>query len=160
LFTDLPDSAAIITDTISLTDVVGNTGGISIRSDNIEAYLPSRLRITTSGESCDLATLLPPQDKTAEIKALDPAITAAFKIGSACSGTTLIFNRPIRIRIYIPTVLGDTNVVKISRDGLIRENVTGTKIDDHIIEIQTTHFSYFKITSSTTVDDNNDNPPT
>ncbi len=151
LFTDLPDSAAIVTDTISLPDVIANTSGISIRSDNIEAYLPPRIRVTTSGQVCDDATLLPPQDKTVEIKAVDPTITAAFQIWSACSGTTLIFNRPIRIRIYIPEILGTTNIVKISRDGINREDVNFTKISDHIIEIETSHFSYFKITTSTPV---------
>lgn len=151
LFTDLPDDAAIITWDIALSDVGANTGGISFRSENIEVYLPPRVHITTSWAVCDVATLLIPQDKTAEIKAIDSTITAAFQIWSACSGTTLLFNTPIRIRMYIPTVLGDINTFKISRDGIYRENVSWNKIDDHLVEIETSHFSYFTITTSNTV---------
>jgi hypothetical protein len=61
-----------------------------------------------------------------------------------------MFSTGIHVRIHTDEMLGDTLVVKISSDGIHREETTGTKIDDHTIEIITDHFSFFSIASSTT----------
>jgi hypothetical protein len=54
------------------------------------------------------------------------------------------------MRIYTDKILGDTIGVKVSSDGTNREEINSTKINDHIIEIITDHFSFFSITSITT----------
>lgn len=148
LFEDLPEDYLILTTGTNI-DEVGALTGISIRSENIEALLPTGIIVTPSGEACDSSVLAAPEDATTAIQAEDSSIIKAFRIGSVCTGTTLSFSNPVRIRIYVPEGLGDINVVKTSSDTITRTDVVSSKINDNLIEIEASHFSYFKIITST-----------
>jgi len=115
----------------------------------VEALLPTDTIVTETGATCDEKTLLAPQDITYQFN----GVVKAFKIGSPCTGTSLDFSATIRIRVHINQTLGNTVTVTTSTNGgNTRANSSGTKIDNHTIEIVTNHFSLFKITS--------DAPPT
>ena len=149
LFTDVSEGTIVVTDSIDL----GNTWtittpnhDINVRWDNIEALLPADTTITQTGLFCDVHELLAPQDMSDQF----PGTIKAFKIWSSCTWTTLTFSNLVKIRIYVDTILDTTFNVLISRDGINWESVPAVRISDHILEITTSHFSYFKISETTT----------
>ncbi len=83
-------------------------------------------------------------------------VVKLFNIATSCNNSPLLFSEPIRIRIHIDEVIGDTDTIKaeVSNDGITLEEIPATKIDDHTIEVVTPHFSQFKISLST----NSSNP--
>lgn len=151
LFSGLINENTLIgTSALSFLDTDTIRDNIIIQGDNVEVLLPVDTTVASNWAYCESNILLAPQDMTNEIKEIDPSITTAFKIGSPCSWTTLNFSTGIRMRIYTDKILGDTIGVKVSSDGTNREEINSTKINDHIIEIITDHFSFFSITSITT----------
>ncbi|MCX6823003.1 MAG: right-handed parallel beta-helix repeat-containing protein [candidate division SR1 bacterium] len=160
LFPDLADNAIIVTSFVDMGDGNYTTPAqeISIRSANIEAVLPPNTTVISTGLSCLVNELLAPQDMTDQFS----GVLKAFKIGSACTGTSLFFSNPVSVRIYMGSDLGETINVKVSTDGITRDDITGTRVSDmlYTYEIVTNHFSYFKIPTQTPVDNTPvENPP-
>lgn len=147
LFDDLPVWTLVGTSALSFlnTDIIPNN--IIIRSDDVEAFLSADTIVTPSWTACSASTLLAPVDMTDDYTWGDfSGVVKAFKIGSPCTGTTLNFSPSVTMRIHTDEVLSGTVIVRISSDGETdRQDITGTKIDDHTVEITTNHFSYFTI---------------
>ena len=114
----------------------------------MEALLPADTIVTQTGVACYDKILLAPQDVSDQFE----GATKTFKLGSPCDGTSLDFSNDIRIRVHVDQTLGDTVSAQTSSDDSTREDIPATKIDAHTIEIDTDHFSFFKITSDTPSD--------
>ena len=147
LFDDLPAWTLVGTSALSFLSTDTIPENIIIRSDDVEAFLPADTVVTPSWTACPASTLLAPLDVTADYTGVDfSGVVKAFKVGSPCTGTTLNFSPSVTMRIHTDEVLSGTITVRISSDGETnRQDLTGTKIDDHTIEVSTDHFSYFTI---------------
>ena len=77
-------------------------------------------------------------------------VDVAIKLGSPCEGTTLNLSEPVRIRIVMDTEEGDVIIAKVSSNGVTRTDIVATRINEHTVELQTDHFSYFQVTNQTT----------
>jgi uncharacterized repeat protein (TIGR01451 family) len=70
-------------------------------------------------------------------------------VNYTCENISLELSQPVKIRIYINDVLGDIVSARASSDRWVtRETIPATRISDHIIEIETTHFSLFTASST------------
>lgn len=149
-FDDVPEWTLVGTSALSFLSTDTIPENIIIRSDDVEAFLPADTVVTPSWTICPANTLLAPIDITDDYTGVDfSGVVKAFKVGSPCAGTTLNFSSSVTMRIHTDEVLSGTITVRISSDGETdRQDLTGTKIDDHTIEITTDHFSYFVLESS------------
>lgn len=118
----------------------------------IQVFLHSGVSITPSGNACGNEFLLAPQDIT-DLSGSTSAMT--FVVWSACSGRTLSFSEPVRMRVALANNIWDNILAQVSSDGQNRSDINATRIDDNTIELTTPHFSTFQILLNSSDEENN-----